>query len=131
MLTFVDITSLRAAQISARQFKGIVETVRHPLLVLDSGLKVLLANRAFYDTFRVTSQNTEGRLIYELGNRQWDMPELRRLLEEILPKSAEVTDYKITHEFPQIGIKTMMLNACRIFEEGKETQTILLAIEPK
>ena len=99
--------------------------------VLDKDFHVLSANRAFYETFRVASQNTEGRLIYELGNRQWDIPELRRLLEEILPESTEVVDYKVTHEFPQIGIKTMILNARQIFEEGKDIQAILLAIEPQ
>ena len=75
VLTFVDITGLKNAQSAVRQLKGIAETVRHPLLVLDSQLHILSANRAFCEEFRVTSQNTEGCLIYELGNRQWDIPE--------------------------------------------------------
>ena len=131
VLTFVDITGLKSAQGAIRQLKGIVETVRHPLLVLDSQMRILNANRAFCEEFRVTSQSTEGRMIYELGNRQWDIPELHRLLEEILPKSTEVVAYKVTHEFPQIGMKTMVLNAREILEEGKGTQTILLSIEAR
>jgi hypothetical protein len=89
----------------------------------------MLANGSFYKTFRVKPKNTEKKLIYELGNGQWDIVKLRQLLEDILPKKTEFKDFEIVHDFPNIGHKRMLLNARRILRSGKETGTMLLAIE--
>ena len=110
-------------------FEDIVETAREPLLVLDSHLRVLLANRSYYDSFKVTPKETIGQLIYDLGNRQWDIPKLRTLLEDILPKDNKFDDYEVEHVFSSIGHKIMLLNARRITEGEAGSQLILLAIE--
>jgi diguanylate cyclase (GGDEF)-like protein/PAS domain S-box-containing protein len=109
--------------------ESIVQTVREPLLVLDEGLGVVTANQAFYQTFGVTPQETQETLIYELGNRQWDIPDLRKLLEELLPEHREFRDLRVEHDFPQIGIRTMLLNARQIVREPDKPPLILLAIE--
>ena len=103
----------------------IVDTVREPLLVLRDDLRVQSANRAFYVAFKVGPDETEGRLIYELGNGQWDIPELRRLLSEVLPASEFFEDFQVEQEFPTIGRRVMLLNARRV----DHLQLILLAIE--
>jgi PAS domain S-box-containing protein len=110
-------------------FEHIVETVREPLLVLDSNLRILFANRSFYDSFRVTPEDTIGNLIYNLGNRQWDIPRLRTLLEDILGKHNKFDDYEVEHIFPGIGQKIMLLNARRINHNEIGSQMILLAFE--
>jgi PAS domain S-box-containing protein len=122
----VLVEALRAALELA---ESVVETVREPLIVLDENLKVVSANNAFYRTFQVTPQATEGRFIYELGNRQWDIPKLRELLEDIIPKNAAFEGFEVDHVFPSIGRKTMLLNAKRIEQRGKRSHLILLAIE--
>jgi RNA polymerase sigma factor (sigma-70 family) len=109
--------------------ESIVQTVRQPLVVLDADLRVVSANRSFYQTFQVRPPETRGRLIYDLGNRQWDIPKLRELLEEILPKNTLFEDFEVDHQFEQIGRRTMLLNARRIYREANRTQMILLAIE--
>ena len=128
VLLMEDVTEQRqqAARILA---ESIVATVREPLVVLDADLRILFANRSFYQTFRVNSESTDGRLIFEIGSRQWDVPELRRLLEEILPQSNEFQDYEVMHDFPVIGRRSMRLNARQIYKEGQHPQLILLAIE--
>jgi PAS domain S-box-containing protein len=108
---------------------SIVDTVREPLLVLDAHLRVQRANRSFYSTFQVAPKATEQRLLYDLGNGQWNIPALRRLLEEILPQNSAFHDFEVTHDFPSIGRKVMLLNACRLYREGNRTEFILLAIE--
>ncbi|MDI6872678.1 MEDS domain-containing protein [Candidatus Solincola sp.] len=114
----------------ARAFsKAVVDTVREPLLVLDVDLRMVAANRSFYRTFRVTPEETEGKPIYELGNRQWDIPALRELLEEIVPRNTSFEDYAVEHDFPRIGRKVMLLNARRLYREDERTQLILLAME--
>ena len=110
-------------------FEDIVETVREPLIVLDSDLRIVSANRSFYNSFRVTPEETVGNLIYDLGNRQWDIPKLRTLLEEILPKNNKFDDYEVEHIFSNIGHKIMLLNARRITHKEIGSQMILLAIE--
>jgi len=117
------------AEAATRANEDIIETVREPLLVLDSDLRVLKANRSFYDSFKVTPAETIGNLIYDLGNRQWDIPMLRTLLEEILPKDNKFDDYKVEHVFSSIGHKIMLLNARRITQAGSGPRLILLAIE--
>jgi len=112
-----------------RANEDILETIREPLLALDADLRVVKANRSFYDSFQVTPQETIGQLIYDLGNRQWDIPKLRTLLEEILPKDNKFDDYEVEHEFSNIGPKIMLLNARRINQQTLGSQLILLAIE--
>jgi PAS domain S-box-containing protein len=109
--------------------ESIVDTVREPLLVLDAGLHVQSANRAFYQTFRVTSLETEGKSIYELGSGQWDIPALRPLLAEILPEHTSFQDLEIKGDFPGIGRRTMLLSGRKLFRVGNNTELVLLAIE--
>jgi len=114
----------------AKQYaESIIETVREPLIILDANLKIISANQSFYRTFKTKPKEIEGKYIYEIGNRQWDIPELRKLLEEILPKNTSFDNFEVEHDFPRIGKRTMLLNARRIYREGKKTQMILLAIE--
>lgn len=110
-------------------FRNIFNTVREAILILDSEMRVLSANRSFYTKFKVDPANTIGSLLYSLGNRQWDIPNLRVLLEEILPNNDTVDDYEIEHDFESIGRKTMLLNACKIREKKDDQPIILLAIE--
>ena len=109
--------------------QAIVDTVREPLLVLDDDLRVLAASRSFYVTFRVTPTDTQGRLLYALGDGQWDIPKLRLLLEKIVPEHGVMEDYEVEHEFPGIGKRTMLLNARKVFYEGNSHTTLLLGIE--
>src|SRR5271156_7199404 len=107
---------------------NIVDTVREPLLILDATLRVRSANRAFYQTFQVTAVETVDRLIYELGNGQWDIPDLRRLLEDIVPKSSVFNDFELEHTFPVIGRRVMLLNA-RKLQAGRHGELLVLAME--
>jgi len=110
-------------------FKNIFNTVREGILILDENMKVLSANRSFYSIFKVDIANTIGYLLYDLGNGQWNIPSLRVLLEDILPKHNTVDDYEIDHKFESIGQKIMLLNAYRITEKKIGLPIILLAIE--
>src|SRR4249920_2588154 len=107
---------------------NIVDTVREPLLILDATLRVRSANRAFYQTFQVSAAETVDRLIYELGNGQWDIPDLRRLLEDIVPKSSVFNDFELEHTFPVIGRRVMLLNA-RKLQAGHHGELLVLAME--
>jgi signal transduction histidine kinase len=98
--------------------ENIVETVREPLLVLDGDLKIISANHSFYQTFKETASETLGKLVYDLGNRQWDIPRLRMLLEEILPKRTHFSNFEVEHDFPTVGHKIMRLNARQIRQAG-------------
>src|SRR5829696_3796159 len=108
--------------------QNIVDTVREPLLILDATLRVRSANRAFYQTFQVSSEETEDLLIYELGNGQWDIPDLRTLLEDIVPKSSVFDDFELEHAFPAIGRRVMLLNA-RKLKAGHHGELLVLAME--
>ncbi|MHB8636923.1 MAG: hybrid sensor histidine kinase/response regulator [Fimbriimonadaceae bacterium] len=108
--------------------QDIVDTVREPLLMLDTTLRVRSANRAFYQTFQVSAQETENRLIYELGNGQWDIPDLRTLLEDVVPKSSVFNDFELEHIFPIIGRRVMLLNA-RKLRPGSHSELLVLAME--
>jgi signal transduction histidine kinase/DNA-binding response OmpR family regulator len=108
--------------------QDIVDTVREPLLMLDTTLRVHSANRAFYQTFQVTPEETEHHLIYELGNGQWDIPDLRRLLEDVVPKSLVFNDFELVHAFPSIGRRVMLLNA-RQLKAGNHGELLVLAME--
>jgi two-component sensor histidine kinase/PAS domain-containing protein len=109
--------------------ESIVDTIREPLLVLNEDLTVRSANRAFYDTFQAEHGKTEGRLIYDLGNRQWDIPRLRELLSEILPQRQTVEQFEVEHTFEQIGEKVMLVSARTLPRVGARPSLILVAIE--
>lgn len=128
--SITEITSAEVVVEEARRYaESILETVREPLLVLDAGLKIISANRNFYTTFKVTPGETIGSLIYDLGNKQWDIPDLRKLLEEVLPEKQAFDDFEVDHIFQDIGHKIMLLNACRILRKDIRANLILLAIE--
>ena len=129
VITFVDFTAQKRAEqqlrVAQHYAESIVDTVRQPLVILTADLRVETANRAFYETFRVDERDTAGRLVYELGNDQWDIPELRQLLEDVLPQDEAFEDFRVSHDFEQIGPRTMRLNARRV----DSLQRVLLAIE--
>lgn len=133
VLVFRDISERRRAELVAEESlalaAGIVETVREPLLVLDADLRVRTANRSFYRTFGASPRQTEGRFLYELGNRQWDVPRLRELLEDILPHDRVLTDFVVDHEFAGLGRRLMVLNARRLVLDGGRAGLVLLAVE--
>ena len=109
--------------------ESIINTVREPLLVLDQDLRVVTVSRSFYDFFKVNPEDTVGQLIYDLGNKQWDIPKLRELLENILPQKTTFDDYEVEHDFATIGRKIMLLNARQIEQARGKKRIILLAIE--
>jgi two-component system CheB/CheR fusion protein len=133
VITFIDIDDVTRAlgrAEDARDFaEGIVETVQHPLLVLDRDLRIQRATSSFFKTFQVTPEETQGQLIYGVGSGQWDIPELRMLLDQALVRDVPFRDLDVEHEFPHIGRRTMRLNAKRIAGPDGSAQTILLAIE--
>ena len=126
VLMLIDIDAAKRGQDFA---EAIVETVREPLVILNQNLQVVKANRTFYETFQAAQEETEGRLIYDLGNGQWNIPKLRELLENILPAHSTFRDFEVTHEFEHVGRKVMLLNASEIFNPNAQARTILLAIE--
>ncbi len=103
----------------------LIEVAREPFLILDENLRVVIANISFYETFRVGQKETEGNFIYDLGNKQWNIPKLKELLEDILPKKKLFRDYEVTHTFPTIGKRIMALNA----KEVDSVQLIILCFE--
>ena len=107
---------------------NIVDTVASPFLSSTPPCECGSANRAFYQTFHVTSEETENRLIYELGNGQWDIPALRTLLEDVVPKSSVFNDFELEHTFPVIGRRVMLLNA-RKLQAGRHGELLVLAME--
>jgi two-component sensor histidine kinase len=109
--------------------QAIVDTVHEPVLVFDKELRVIAASRSFYSAFKVSPQDTQGRLLSELGDGQWDIPKLRLLLEKIIPEHGVMEDYEVEHEFPGVGHRTMRLNARQVFYEGGAETTILLGME--
>ncbi|HXJ42715.1 MAG TPA: chemotaxis protein CheB, partial [Bryobacteraceae bacterium] len=114
----------------ARDFaEAIVETVREPLVVLDAELRIVKATQSFYETFRVSQQDTNGKVLFNLGDGQWDVPRLRELLEHLLPLNNRFEDFEVEHNFPSIGYKCMVLNARQIHRTSSSAPMILLAIE--
>jgi chemotaxis protein methyltransferase CheR len=109
--------------------QSIVDTVREPVLVLDKGLRVIAASSSFYSHFKVRPEDTQGKLLYTLGDRQWDIPKLRVLLEQIIPKHGVMEGYDVEHDFPDIGRRTMYLNARQVVYKAGAENTILLGIE--
>ena len=132
VVVLLDIDEIKRYQEEVREERdyaqAIVETVREPLIILDGELRVETANAAFYRTFGVQPAETQERLVYDLGNQQWDIPALRRLLEEVLPQEQAFEGFEVQHHFPQIGQKTMLLNARRLYRADRPS-LILLAIE--
>ncbi|MDP4001747.1 MAG: PAS domain-containing protein [bacterium] len=114
--------------------KTVVDVVREPVLILDKDLCVMTANESFYRMFQVEPKDTENKVVYELGNGQWNIPSLRKLLENILPKNTFFKGFEVAHEFPSIGRKVMILNARQIHPKENKISgifppIILLAIE--
>lgn len=109
--------------------ESIINTVREPLIVLDQDLRVVSASRSFYEVFKVKPEETVGRLLYDLGNKQWDIPKLRELLETILPQQTTFDNYEVEHDFAIIGRRVMLLNARQIERRRGKERIILLAIE--
>ena len=133
VLTFTDINARVAAEAAVNEqrelFESIVNTVREPLIVLDGDLRVITASRAFYRYSQTDEQNTLGRLIFHLGNKQWDIPILRELLENILPKNQVLENFSMEHDFPLIGPKKLLLDARRIVTGEGSRPLIMLAME--
>lgn len=133
VMTFTDITKRIQAESAIQEARvlaeSIVDTVHEPLIVMDGSLKVIFASHAFYENFRVAREATIGHPLYELGSGQWDIPKLKRLLEDILPHNQSFEDYQVEHDFPVIGKRKMRLNARRIIGKAGTAQKILLAIE--
>src|SRR5688500_18830173 len=132
VLAMEDVTERRRVEADLKAIEtyaqNIVDTVREPVLILDTTLRVRSGNRAFYQTFQVSLEATENRLIYELGNGQWDIPALRTLLEDIVPMSSVFNDFELAHDFPAIGWRVMLLNA-RKLQAGHHGELLVLAME--
>ena len=132
VITFMDISGRKKAEQMGEAAKiyaeSIVATVREPLMVLYERLKVVSANRSFYNIFKTTPEETEQVLIYNLGNGQWNIPKLRELLEKVVPENNVFDDFRVSHNFPVIGQKTMLLNT-RVINQDGQKKLILLAIE--
>jgi two-component sensor histidine kinase len=118
----------RLLRIGHVQAQGIVDTVADPLLVLDESLCIQNASRSFFQTFKVDRDETIGQRIYDLGNGQWNIPELRRLLTDVIPKASAVIDYEVEHDFPHIGRRTMLLTARRLYHPDDGGHLMLLSI---
>jgi len=133
VVVLADIDFLKTANErfkKAKEFaEGIIETVREPLLVLDSDLRVIYANSSFFHVFQVSRGDTERKFLYRLGDEQWNIPKLRALLEEVASKGAPVRDFEVVHDFSGLGIRTMLLNARQIEDAHNGEDLILLAIE--
>ncbi|QSQ26018.1 PAS domain-containing protein [Pyxidicoccus parkwayensis] len=133
VMTVLDVDRLKRSLEEAQQARelahAILDTLREPFLLLDGALRVVFANPAFYQAFQVTREQTQGRRVYELGNGQWNIPRLRDLLEEILPRDLWLRDFPVEHAFENIGARRMLLNARRLIGESLAPGRILLSIE--
>jgi PAS domain S-box-containing protein len=133
MLIFCDVSerqrAIKGVEDALGLAEGIIQTVHEPLVVLNTDLQVTTANLSFYKAFHVTPQETEGRCLFDLGNRQWDIPQLRELLEDILPRDTHFNDFKVNHVFEGVGRRSMVLNARRLKPVSGRSGMILLAIE--
>ncbi|MGH9583612.1 MAG: ATP-binding protein, partial [Bryobacteraceae bacterium] len=133
VITFVDIDSLKRsledAQRAREYAEAIIDTIWEPLIILDKDLRVQRAAPGFYRTFQVLPAETQGVVFYDLGNGQWNIPRLRFLLENILPRNASFQNFEVEHSFPQIGQRKMLLNARRIRQDRDGGELILLAID--
>jgi two-component system CheB/CheR fusion protein len=134
VITFADVTQLKRLEASLQEAQlfaeSIIATVREPLVVLDGELRIVSANRSFYATFGLRPEQTDRQLLYEVADRRWDIPDLRRLLQDILPKQTELHDFKVEHNFPGLGSKVLLLNARQVYGPDQRPPLILLALEP-
>jgi two-component system CheB/CheR fusion protein len=132
VIVFTNIDDIKTREREVREKRryseGIIQTVRDPLIVLDEKLRVESANQAFYDTFKIAPSVTIGHLFYEIGEGHWNGPELRTLLEDVLPKQKEVRDFRLTKDFPELGKKTLILNARALEWEGQIKLLILISL---
>ena len=119
----------KSADEASEYSESVINTVREPLISLDQDLRVVTVSRSFYEVFKVKPEETVGQLIYDLGNKQWDIPKLRELLETILPQKATFDNYEVEHDFTTIGRRIMLLNARQIQRGLGKERIILLAIE--
>ena len=130
VLTFVDVTALKQAEQLATDYAmSIVDTVREPLVVLDAKLRLKSASKAFFDKFAVSAEETLSKSLHDLGDRQWDIPDPRKLLAEVLPESKKIEDYEVEHEFPNLGRRTMLLNGRSVEQRDGKEPLLLHAIE--
>ena len=133
VLTFVNINSLKRslelAEISRNYAEGIVDTVREPMVVLDGELRVNTASRAFYETFALSREKTEGQFIYTLDDGVWNIPALRALLEKVLTEKKSFEDFETTHHFPGLGNRVLLLNARQLLTPHDGKPLVLLAID--
>jgi len=133
LIALVDRDAMTRSIVETRRARdyasAIVETVREPLVVLDSGLRVVTANHSFYAAFQISAEEVEKQEIYDLAGGAWDIPDLRKLLEQILLGGPQFNDFKLTHVFPKIGRRTLLLNARRLRQEDQTQEMILLAME--
>jgi len=125
-----ELAAIKISEDEAREYsESVINTIREPLIVLDQDLRVVSVSRSFYEVFKVNPEETVGQLIYDLGNKQWNIPKLRELLETILPKRTTFEDYEVEHDFAAIGRRIMLLNARQIKRVWGKDRIILLAIE--
>ncbi len=133
VISFVDIDALKRGLEQAKeardQAQAVIATVREPLVILDADLRVVTANRSFYETFQVSPEETEHQPFFDLGTRQWNIPQLRTLLEQVLPRDRVVEHFEVEHDFAVIGRRTMLLNGRRVLSATGQPAMILLAIE--
>ena len=140
VVTFMDIHEQKTAldkvnqlneelQAAREYSQNIIETLREAIVVLNGDLKVISANRSFYRMFQVVPEATLDRFLYDLGKKQWDIPVLRELLENIIPADNVIEDFEVEHDFPKVGPKKIMLNARRMFQKETNEALILLAME--
>jgi two-component system CheB/CheR fusion protein len=125
-----ELEAIKISEDESREYaESIINTVREPLIAMDQDLRVVSVSRSFYEVFRVKPEETVGQLIYDLGNKQWDIPKLRELLETILPQKTTFDNYEVEHDFAGIGRRIMLLNARQIHRVLGKKRIILLAIE--
>jgi two-component system CheB/CheR fusion protein len=125
-----ELEKTKMAEDEAREYaESMIDTVREPLIVLDQDLRVVTASRSFYGVFKAKPEETVGQLIFDLGNKQWDIPKLRELLETVLPQKTSFDNYEVEHDFATIGRRIMLLNARQIQRMSGKELIILLAIE--
>src|SRR5262249_23636710 len=133
VMVLVDIDVLKTSMEKINEGRllaeGMVDAAGEPMLVLNANLTVRTANRAFYNNFQVSPEETINRRIYNLGNGQWYIPKLRPLLEEILPLNTSLDNFRVEHQFPKLGNRQMILNARRFISDDNKTRLILLAIQ--
>jgi two-component system CheB/CheR fusion protein len=126
VVSFLDIKQGKSLE---KELNSILDTLRESVLVLDSEFRIIAANRRFYQVFKATPENSIGKLLYQFGEHQWDISELRRLLEVVLPNNTQFEDFPVERDFPGIGMRKMLLNARQIFNDQGATQKILLALD--